>query len=57
MLSDKSIKYFKENWYSFEQIKWIEEWMNQIEKWETITKKEIKTFIANELFSKFKINV
>ncbi len=57
MLSKKAIKYFKENWYTFEQINDIEEWLKQDENGEVLTEKEMQEFIKTDLFSKrFSLN-
>ncbi len=57
MLSKQTITYFKENWYSFEQIEWIKLWLEQSEKWDIISHNDMKKFIKNELFSKYTVNV
>lgn len=57
MLSQKAINYFQENWYSFEEIEGIKEWLLQSKNWETISHAEMKKFVSNELFSKYKSNV
>jgi hypothetical protein len=57
MLSKKAIKYFKKNGYNFEEIEGIKKWMNESVKWETISNNEMKSFVWDELFSKYKMNV
>ena len=57
MLSQKAISYFQKNWYSFEEIEGIKLWLEQAEKWETISHAEMKDFVSNELFAKYKSNV
>ena len=52
ILKDKASKYLKDNGYTFEEIEWIKKWIEEFNKWETISKAEMKEFISNEIFSK-----
>jgi len=54
MLSQKAIKYFKKNWYNFEEIEWIERWLKESENWDILSKNEMKKFIKTNLFSKYR---
>ena len=57
MLSNKALKYLKDNDYTFEEIEWIKKWIEESKKWQTISKAEMKEFISNDLFSKYTISV
>ena len=57
MLTQKAINYFQENWYSFEEIEGIKLGLEQAENWERISHDEMKKFVSNELFAKYKTNV
>jgi hypothetical protein len=54
MLSQEKIDAFKKAWYSFEDIRNIQEWLKNIEDWEIYTQKQVKNYIDNELFGKYK---
>jgi len=57
MLSTEAIKYFKDNWYSFKEIEWINLALEQANNWEIISKEEMEIFIKATLFSKYRVNV
>lgn len=57
MLSKKALEYFKNNNYSFEQINRISESMESIEKWVFISENQMNSFVKNDLFSNYKVNV
>jgi predicted transcriptional regulator len=51
------VEAFKKEWFSFEEIEWIKEWLEDIKNGRVISHSEIKEFVSNELFSKYKINI
>lgn len=57
MLSTEAIKYFKDNWYSFKEIEWVNLALEQANNWEIISKEEMDIFIKTTLFSKYRVNV
>jgi hypothetical protein len=57
MLSNKSIDYFKKNWYTFEEIQWIEKGILESKEWKIISKSDMKKIVLEDLFSKYTVNV
>ncbi len=56
MLSQEAIEAFKNEWYSFEEIQQIEQWLRDIEEWNVYTQEEVDAYIENEIFGKYKIH-
>jgi hypothetical protein len=50
MLTEKTIKKFKEKWYSFEEVSSIAKWLEDIENWNFIDFEDIikKHYTVNE---------
>lgn len=57
MLNSEEIDAFKKNWYSFEEIKRIESSIKSIENWDVLSEEQLKSYIDNELFAKYKVSV
>ena len=57
IMNEINIEAFKKEWFSFEEIEWIKEWINDIENGRVISHAEMKKFVSNELFAKYKTNV
>ena len=57
MLSKKAIKYFKENGHSFEEIEGIKLWLEQLDRWETLTEEEVFWNLDKKIKSNMLSNV
>jgi len=56
MLNQESIEAFKAEWFTFEEIKSIQEWLKDIEEWNVYTQEQVDDYINNTLFAKYKVN-
>ena len=58
MLNQEVIEAFKEAWYSFDEIKEIQESLRHFEEtWICYSKEEAFEIVNNRVFSKYKTNV
>jgi len=56
MLNEEEIKAFKEAWFSFEEIQKIQAAMKSIEAWDVVSHKQVRAYIDNDLFGKYKLH-
>lgn len=57
MLNQEEIEAFKKAWYSFEEIQKIQSSLKSIEAGKVVSHEYVKSYIDNELFGKYKVNV
>lgn len=56
MLSQEEIEAFKSEWYTFEEIQKIQAGLKDIEEWNVVSHKQVRAYIDNDLFGKYKIH-
>ncbi len=56
MLSKDAMEDLKKD-YTFEEIQKISISLRKVREWKVLSKKQVKNFIDNDLFSKYSINV